>query len=63
MQKTYLTYKQIHKNIEAASKKIIESGFDPDFILAIGGGGLIPARIIRTFIKKPIISISVAYYD
>ena len=31
--------------------------------MAIGGGGFIPARILRTFIDVPIISVSVNFYD
>lgn len=40
--------------------------FDPDltvFQVAIGGGGFIPARILRTFIKIPILAVGIKLYD
>ena len=37
--------------------------FNPDVIIAIGGGGFIPARILRTHIKVPILAVSVELYD
>jgi len=47
-----LTYNEIHKLIGAASTKIQEE-FAPDVLIAIGGGGFFPARVMRTFIKDP----------
>ena len=41
----------------------IKNDFEPDYILAISGGGLIPSRMVRKYIKKPIISVTVQYYD
>ena len=32
--------------------------FKPDVIIAIGGGGFIPARMLRTELKIPILAIS-----
>ncbi len=37
--------------------------FKPDYIVAIAGGGLIPARILRTFINVPIISVTISFYN
>lgn len=61
MSKLYYSYDDIH-NIIKNSVNSIEK-YNPDYILAIGGGGLIPARIIRGFIKKPIYVISVESYN
>lgn len=63
MEKYNFTYDDIHKTICAASAKILESGFEPDFLLAIGGGGLIPARIMRTYINRPILTVSLTRYS
>ena len=60
--KIYYTYDDIHNLVKSLSTKIIESDFKPDYILAIGGGGFIPARIMRTFINVPIISLTINYY-
>ena len=45
MEKLYYTYDDISNLIKNNINKIID--FNPDYIIAIGGGGLIPARIIR----------------
>ena len=58
MDKYYYEYNTIHREIQNKAQ-VIKNSFNPDIILAIGGGGLIPARILRTFINKPIYVISV----
>ncbi len=63
MEKNYVSYKRVHKIVQEGSKVILESDFKPDYLLAIGGGGFIPARIMRTFIDRPIISLTVSRYD
>ncbi|BFZ57890.1 hypoxanthine-guanine phosphoribosyltransferase [Savitreella phatthalungensis] len=50
--KVYVSYDQIHQLCQAAGEVILRD-FRPDLILAIGGGGFIPARILRTFLKVP----------
>jgi hypoxanthine phosphoribosyltransferase len=45
--KRYIEYNDIHRLCASASAKIKESGFAPEVIIAIGGGGYIPARILR----------------
>ena len=37
--------------------------FQPDVFVAIGGGGFIPARMLRTEVKKPILAASLELYD
>lgn len=59
----YFSYHQIHNTIKQCAQQIMSSGFDPDLMLAIGAGGFIPARILRTYINKPIIAIAISYYD
>jgi len=62
MDKYYYSYKEIHSTIKEMAYKIIASGYEPDYLLAIGGGGLIPARILRTFIDKPIVTVTLSRY-
>jgi hypoxanthine phosphoribosyltransferase len=45
------------------SEQIVDTGFEPDYIVAIGTGGFIPARMIKTFINRPILTVGIAYYD
>ena len=61
--KNYLSYNQIHKTIKKLSKEILSSGYDADVIVAIGTGGFIPARILKTFTNKPIYTVGLSYYD
>lgn len=38
-----ITYEEVHLHIAAAAETI-KQDFDPDVILAVAGGGLIPSR-------------------
>ena len=61
--KFYLSYNQIHKTVKRLSEEIMSTGYDPDVIVAIGTGGFIPARMLKTFINKPIYTVGISYYD
>ncbi|CCE89687.1 hypoxanthine phosphoribosyltransferase TDEL_0A03550 [Torulaspora delbrueckii] len=50
-EKQYISYNNVHQLCQEAAPKI--KAFKPDIIIAIGGGGFIPARILRTFLKEP----------
>ncbi len=63
MEKYFFTYEDIHKTSLDIAARVKASGFEPDVIVAIGSGGFIPARIMRTFLGKPILAVGVAYYD
>jgi hypothetical protein len=63
MEKYHFTYQDIHKTAKSMADRVKASGFDPDVIVAIGSGGFIPARIIRTYLGKPILAVGIAYYD
>lgn len=62
-EKMYFTYNEIHKTVKSLSKEIIKSPFVPELIVAIGTGGFIPARILKTFINIPILTVGLRYYD
>lgn len=61
--KLHISYNDIHTLVSDLAEKIIDAKFKPDYILAIGGGGFIPARILRTFIDVPIISVTINFYN
>lgn len=61
--KKYFSYNDIHKTIQNLAHKIEASDFTPEIMVAIGTGGFIPARMLRTFLKIPIITVGIAYYD
>ncbi|CAL5869373.1 uncharacterized protein PFLUO_LOCUS3602 [Penicillium psychrofluorescens] len=51
-QKFYVTYNQVHKLCQESGDKILKE-FHPNLMIAIGGGGYVPARILRSFLKRP----------
>ena len=61
--KIYLSYNQIHKTVQRLSEEIKSTGYDPDVIVAIGTGGFIPARMLKTYINRPIYTVGISYYD
>ncbi|KAL0477445.1 XPT1 [Acrasis kona] len=61
--KVYIDYNDIHRTCADTAMRIKSSGFVPDLLLAIGGGGYIPARILRTFLKIPIKTVSLELYN
>ena len=60
--KYFLSYEHIHRASAPWRKRIASSGFDPDLIVAIGTGGFIPARILKTFLGIPILTVGISYY-
>jgi hypoxanthine phosphoribosyltransferase len=61
--KKYISYNQIHKILQNMSQDILKSFDKIDYIIAVTGGGLIPSRILRTYLKCPIICIGVKLYN
>ncbi|KAJ9652820.1 hypoxanthine-guanine phosphoribosyltransferase [Neophaeococcomyces mojaviensis] len=52
VEKYYVTYNQVHKLCQEAAPRILND-FKPNLMIAIGGGGYVPARILRSFLKQP----------
>jgi uncharacterized protein len=61
MTKYHVTYDKIHSLIADKSKLMKE--FNPDFIIGIAGGGMIPSRIVRSFVSAPLLAIGISLYD
>jgi len=59
----HFTYNEIHRTVADLARAIRADGFDPDLIVAIGSGGFIPARILRTYLDKPILTVGVRLYS
>ena len=62
VQKVWYTYDEIHKTVKNIAAKVQEAGMQYDAMIAIGGGGFIPARILRCFLDIPIYAVTTAYY-
>jgi len=66
--KVFVTYNQVHKLCQEAAPRILED-FQPQLMIAIGGGGYVPARILRSFLKQtdspniPIQAIGLSLYE
>ncbi|KAF9045798.1 PRTase-like protein [Hymenopellis radicata] len=45
-----VTYNDIHNLIRKSTPKVAAE-FNPDLLVAIGGGGFFPARVMRTFLR------------
>lgn len=59
--KLHVSYETVHNEIKKSAEALKD--FKADLIVAISGGGLNPSRILRTFIKIPILVIGVSLYD
>ncbi|KAF5336189.1 hypothetical protein D9611_006267 [Ephemerocybe angulata] len=46
-----VTYNDIHNLIRERTPQIVRD-FNPDLLIAIGGGGFFPARVMRTFLRE-----------
>lgn len=68
VKKVYLTYNNIHQLCQESAPRILDD-FAPQLMIAIGGGGYVPARILRSFLKKsgspniPIQAIGLSLYE
>ncbi|EEQ29513.1 hypoxanthine-guanine phosphoribosyltransferase [Microsporum canis] len=68
VEKAYVTYNQVHKLCQASAGRILDE-FRPNLMIAIGGGGYVPARMLRSFLKKkdspniPIQAIGLSLYE
>ena len=60
--KLYVSYETVHKMVKGLAGKLEEIHYTPDAIVAIGSGGFIPARILKTFIQKPIYAVGISFY-
>lgn len=66
--KDYITYNQVHKLCQEAAPRILEQ-FRPQLMIAIGGGGYVPARMLRSFLRTadspniPIQAIGLSLYE
>ena len=63
MKKLVVTYEEVHKACESLAKQISDDGWSPDILVAIASGGFIPARILKTYLKKPVYVVGLQRYD
>jgi len=61
--KIFIDFKQIKNDIKILANEIIHSKFNYQAIIAITGGGLVPARLLRNYLNIPIFCVNIKYYD
>ena len=52
----------IYEMLQALSRKIVERGFDPDIIVGIAMGGLIPAAVLADLLGLEVDAVGVKFY-
>ncbi|KAI3321039.1 PRTase-like protein [Xylariaceae sp. AK1471] len=52
VEKVYVTYNDVHKLCQESAPQML-ANLKPQLMIAIGGGGYVPARILRSFLKQP----------
>lgn len=69
-EKMFISYNEIHQAIcDCVTEQQVYERFKPTLIIAIGSGGFIPGRMLRTFLKQkcgkslPIQTIGLVLYD
>jgi len=63
MTKLFVTYEDIHRHCAKLAADIKASGWEPEVIVAIASGGFIPARILKTYLKKNVYVVGLQRYD
>ncbi|CDR42939.1 CYFA0S10e04060g1_1 [Cyberlindnera fabianii] len=49
--KMYISYNHVHQLIQESTPRLKK--FNPDLLVCLAGGGLVPTRFVRTFLKEP----------
>lgn len=60
--KLHFSYEQIHQLVEELAPKIADT-FQPEIIVGIGGGGFVPARILRSHLRIPFLAVGMRLYN
>jgi len=60
--KWYCSYEQVHRLVQSMAPKI-KAEFKPDVIVGIGTGGFVPARILRSYLGVPFMTVSLRLYN
>ena len=61
--KLYFSFRGIENIIRDCAGRISDSEANPEVIIAISGGGLVPARLFRNHLNIPIFTVCIKFYD
>jgi uncharacterized protein len=63
MKELYITYEDIHFYIKKIADEIKMDNWDCDVIVGISSGGFIPARLLKSFLKKDVLIVGLKRYN
>lgn len=63
MEKLYVSYKEIHSIVKELSSQIVRDSYNPEVIISIAAGGLLPARLFRNCLRIPLYIVCVNLYE
>ena len=63
MEKLFVTYEDVHRHCAKLAADLKADSWEPEVIVAIASGGFIPARILKTYLKKNIYVVGLQRYD
>lgn len=61
--KIFFSFVGIENIVRDCAQRISDSEADPEVIIAISGGGLVPARFFRNHLAIPIFTVCIKFYD
>ena len=61
-EKQFIDFNQLVSGIAELAEKIVNGPVKYDVMIAIAGGGLVPARLLRNYLKLPIYSVNIKTY-
>jgi Predicted phosphoribosyltransferases len=60
---TYVSWKEIEEWTKGIRKMVVENNYNPDIIIGIARGGLVPARMVADYLfKKDLLSIKTEHW-
>lgn len=63
MDKLYIEWSDFHKMVDQLSHQVLESGWQPDYVIGLTRGGLIPATILSHKLKCGMETLKVSLRD
>lgn len=63
VKKQFFSYNDIHRTVKSLADRIQAASYKPDLIVAIGSGGFIPGRIMKTYLNLPVYTVGVSLYN
>lgn len=63
MKKTYISWSDVQRQVQEILRQIQQSGWQPDYVIGITRGGLMPAHLISQYLEIPMETLKVSLRD